>query len=448
MEEHYRDTPAGGSAERTDAPAKKQHKARAPRGEKAARLSEKKTSKARARGKREIEWPELKNNRAPEPLSPANVSAFLEAEQAQLRFNSWTNQTEVSIDGAAYEPMTDATETAMRMRMLRDGCKVSKEFFRDRIGDIAAAEQFDPMLQYFAELPAWDRTPRASTIWVRHGGAPNTAIVRTMSLAWLIGAVARLHEPGVKFDNILVLEGAQKLAKSMALAKLCPFPSCFTDGLVIGAEAKIIIEQTAGKWIIELAELAALEKSAIEVVKAFASRQVDRARRVWGTYASDVPRRFALAATYNPDASKQYLLDGTGGRRFWPIEITRKINIDALVAEREQIWAEALHHYRKGTPHYLTDEQEDEAGKLQAARLVDDPWADLLSGNLEGRVEVTVNEAWAILKIDAAKQSPTIGKRLTNVMASIGFRRKSVWVGGKEKKSAAGYKRVTNADSS
>jgi predicted P-loop ATPase len=93
-------------------------------------------------------------------------------------------------------------------------------------------------------------------------------------------------------------------------------------------------EQLEGVWLHESADLTGLKKAEVEKVKAFASRQIDRARPAYGRVREDRPRRCTQWATTNDNA---YLASQTGNRRFWPLPVGR-IDIEALRRDRDQFY--------------------------------------------------------------------------------------------------------------
>jgi len=65
----------------------------------------------------------------------------------------------------------------------------------------------------------------------------------------------------------------------------------------------------------------------------------------------------------------EYLKDSTGNRRWWPVDChEKKIDIEKLKGEVNQIWAEAYMLYVQGAKTYLSDAGE-EIGKVFAPML-------------------------------------------------------------------------------
>ena len=96
-------------------------------------------------------------------------------------------------------------------------------------------------------------------------------------MRWLISAVARVFQPGCKADHCLILEGAQGAGKSTAAATIALDDAWFSDELA-DLGTKDAAQDLRGKWIVELGELSALNRGAVERVKAFMSRRVDHYR--------------------------------------------------------------------------------------------------------------------------------------------------------------------------
>ena len=123
----------------------------------------------------------------------------------------------------------------------------------------------------------WDGEQRLDTWLMAFAGAEDSILTRAIGAKVLLAAVRRVRKPGCKFDQCLVLEGPQGAGKS-SLVRILAGEDRFTDCLHIGAEAKVIIEQTAGSWLVEMAELSGIRRGEVEPIKAMISRQVDRAR--------------------------------------------------------------------------------------------------------------------------------------------------------------------------
>lgn len=245
-----------------------------------------------------------------------------------------------------------------------------------------------PVREYLLSLK-WDGVARADTIFIDYLGAEDTEYTRTVTRKALLGAVARIMQPGCKHDHILVLVGPQGCRKSTTLAKLGK--SWFSDSFYT-VQGKEAYEQIQGFWLIEMGEMAATRKAELESIKQFVSKQSDSYRAAYAKRTQEHPRQCAFFGTTNDD---EFLRDATGGRRFWPVTVTDKGREtgDYFTAEIvDQVWAEIVMRYSAGENWYLDN------AKIEAvARQIQDAHTEMngKQGLLEQFVERLLPKDWA-----------------------------------------------------
>lgn len=248
---------------------------------------------------------------------------------------------------------SDADDAALRHYIefrwkLSVGTKVA-----DALAVVLERHAFHPIRDYLDAL-AWDGTPRLETMLTDYLGAEDCAYVRACTKKTLVAAVARVRDPGVKFDTMLVLVGAQGTGKSQLVDRLGR--EWYSDSLpaVTGKDA---YEALQGYWLIEMAELTAAKQAEVEAVKHFISKREDVFRVAYGRRTTPFPRQcIFIGTTNNPD----FLRDRTGNRRFWPVDIQpwrAPLSIWKHMTPEivDQLWAEADQLYKKGEPLYLED---------------------------------------------------------------------------------------------
>lgn len=228
-----------------------------------------------------------------------------------------------------------------------------------------------PIKNYLEGL-TWDGVPRLGTLLVDYLGAEDTAYTRAVTRKTFMAAVARIFEPGCKFDYVLVLAGPQGRGKSTLVAKMSN--GWYTDSLA-GIGTKEAYENIQGYWLVELGELAAMRKIEIETIKNFISKQVDSYRAAYGRRVEDHPRQCIFIGTTNSTA---FLRDDTGNRRFWPVrlgETAPKLTVwgDLTQQTIDQLWAEAVTLYREGERLTLPPELAESAQEQQREFTEDDP---------------------------------------------------------------------------
>ena len=191
------------------------------------------------------------------------------------------------------------------------------DFYVTVVNDYARQNAFHPVREYLARVePEWDGTKRLDSWLIDYGGAEDSDFVRAVGALTLLAAVRRIRSPGSKFDEMLVLEGAQGVGKSSAIEALMPEPQWFSDSFSFSNRDREVLENLAGRWVIEAPELKGVRKADAEARKAFMSRQTDRGRLAYARTVSVVPRCCVFIGTTNDD---RYLTDPTGNRRFWPV---------------------------------------------------------------------------------------------------------------------------------
>ena len=165
----------------------------------------------------------------------------------------------------------------------------------------------------------------------------------------MAAAVARVFEPGIKFDTALILVGEQGTYKSTFVKKLGMewFSDTFTT-----VQGKESFEQIQGAWLIEMAELSGLKKAEVESIKHYISKREDMFRPAYGRTVETYKRQCVFFGTTN---NKDFLRDPTGNRRFMPIDVrpeyaTKSVNDDLTQDEVNQIWAEAYQLYLAKEP--------------------------------------------------------------------------------------------------
>lgn len=148
--------------------------------------------------------------------------------------------------------------------------------------------------------------------------------------------------------------------------------------------------------------------------------------------AVTLPRRCIMLATVNPE-SGGYLTDSTGNRRYWPVEAT-KIDLDGILAKRDQLWAEAMHRYRAGERWWLDGDENKSATVEQEDRGQQDPWVEPLRKKLDERAadsgtaisHMTADEALTLLGVPHERKDKRAEMRVTAALSDLDFVRKKV----------------------
>jgi len=296
----------------------------------------------------------------PETLNPGRLSSeLLQNLGDRLRFNNLTLKPE--LDG---KPMPDHMLQHFYVTLGQVGWKIEKGPARDALVYAARLNSYHPIREYLDHLEHDDQLEA-----VNLGNLATTflgtadPLYDAMLAATLIGAVARVIEPGCKFDTCTVLRGAQGIFKSTFWQALAS-PAWFCDTPNDDKDLKLAIQTC---WIYELAELETKTgNKEAGAIKALLSSPEDSFRVPYGGGIEDHPRPSIFVGSCN---RSDFLRDETGSRRFWVIDLPQdpdqgqQIEIAKVREHRDQIWKAALLAYRAQRLPILSPEQQLESNR-------------------------------------------------------------------------------------
>jgi putative DNA primase/helicase len=242
---------------------------------------------------------------------------------------------------------------------------------------VAYCNVVHPVREWLQSLK-WDRTHRINLAFHRIAGSSDSQYAQEISKNFFIGAVARIMKPGCQLDSMPIFEGLQGTGKTSFFRTLFSeewFLSTNID--ITNKDAYQVLQR---KWGVEMGELGILSRNQLEAVKQYVSTPVDTYRPSYARRSQDFPRQSVFAGTTN---AEEYLKDGSGARRFWPLEVkgvklpdgSFGVDLKLLASEREQLFAEALVRFKKGEAWHITDPKlRSDAALVAEEKRQRDPW--------------------------------------------------------------------------
>lgn len=299
----------------------------------------------------------------------SNIIAILENDP-KLKGHVWQNLFNGFIyvtgglpwDGEAIQ-WGNTDDANLRIYLEQHYGVTGKDKIKDAMVAVVTRHRMHPIRDYLNHLK-WDGVPRLDHLIIDYVGAEDNELNRVMTRKHFTAAVARVMNPGCKYDYCLIIAGAEGIGKSTLFNVMGG--DWFSDSLVT-MEGTKGMEQARNGWVIELPELGSIKRSDVEQVKAYISRQIDSYRPAYGSVNEAHPRQCIFCGTTN----ETYFLKGeTGNRRFWVIKVDPDLRKNgnprqAIETDRDQLWAEAVQRYREGEKLYLNEELEAEARRRQ-----------------------------------------------------------------------------------
>ena len=336
--------------------------------------------------------------------------------------------------GDTWRPMRDVDYVDLRVALERRGFKpVSKEMVRDVALKVADLNRFDSAIQW-AEGLVWDGVERVETFFPRLFGVPDTPYTRAVGLYLWTALAGRCLVPGIKADMVPVLISGQGTRKTSMVEALAPTEDAFVE-INLEHRDDNLARSLRGKLVGELAELRGLASKDSEAIKAWISRRVEEWTPKFIEHATRYPRRLINIGTGN---KHEFLDDETGERRWLPLTVGT-VDVEAVKAERDQLWAEGVVLFRRGGVQWR--EAQNLATAEHAAFKVRDPWHerveqwladDGLGGGAFGNARFSTRDVLVgALRFADPQIQKTHEMRVARVLALLGYERVQRWEQGK-----------------
>lgn len=362
-------------------------------------------------------WPIINDDGFPIANLPDNIRYALCEMGVDAHRNLFTQVDEVTgynLNGRDLNEIADILCSAFS-RELKFGANPAA--IKRELLAIAHERPYHPVIEYLDGLE-WDGTPRIDRWLVEFCGADDTELNSEFGSKFLIAGVRRIKQPGVKFDTMLVLEGAQGAGKSQMAAMLAIQEEWFCGSLDLKSDDKTKAELLARAWVVECPELDGLNKTNSQNLKKFLSTPIDMFRRAYARDATEFRRHCIILGTTN---ESNYLRDLTGNRRIWPVVVGR-FDLVSFAADVDQLWAEAVVRERKGASIVLSEHLWAEASRVQGHRMVEDDFADMLADNFSDRVgRVSMESIKLILHLNTQRLFPSDARRIKSAMQGLGW---------------------------
>jgi len=332
-------------------------------------------------------------------------------------------------------PWVDYHETLLQVFLQEEmGLdKLKKMPVKDAVEAIAHAHPRNAPKEWLSSL-SWDQSSRLSTFFQDYMGAEDSEYMQCVSRNFWISMVARIFRPGCKCDNMVVLEGPQGAKKSTALGAIAgPW---FTE-TAIKPSHKDFYQVIQGSLIVEIAELSSFYKSDMSIIKQCLSTRSDKFRAPYERVPKVHPRTCIFAGTTN---ETEYHSDPTGARRYWPVRVG-SIDIDRIEADRDQLFAEAVHLFKAG--HAWHEVPLEEAERMQADRAEVDAWEDDLMEYLRQKPRytdptpymqngfTTTSELFKVIGLELARAGKRERNRVGRILRTNGFETRKIFRDGR-----------------
>lgn len=346
----------------------------------------------------------------------------------KIKFDEFSQQTFLvgnvpwELSGRNYRAWSSFDDSNLFSILQSDYDLNNRNDFFDALKNIAIRNKFHPVRNILDSFK-WDGKNHIRKLLPDYLGVEDTEYTYQVMRLWMLGAVTRIYQPGAKFDYTVIFKGRQGLGKSTFLQLLALDSGWFNDSLD-SLDSDKSAQSLMGSWIIELAELKSLARTAggVDSVKRFLTATQDKLRLPYERRADIFLRQCVFAGTTNRD---DFLSDETGNRRFLVIEAgvnepTKSLFVPEAMEDIKAAWAEAVHIYETDKPPLLLpDSCKKQAAQLQTESMADDGKTGIIEEFLRDKQRTCAIEVWREALNEVGRPAKWQASEINTIIVSL-----------------------------
>lgn len=336
--------------------------------------------------------------------------------KGRIRYNLFSESCDID-DGDDDEVMPVRIMAALEKNWIKE--QVKFEYVTKAVSAVAKNNAYNPVIDYLHAL-TWDGTPRIDHFFSDFFGTPHDQYHIGVARSLFISSVLRVTRPGCKCDTMTILQGCQGAGKTEVwIALYGKWHAEVIDSL----NNKDFFSGQRGIWCADFGELDQFSKAETTRIKQILTMREDNYRNHYGRAHVKHPRQLVFVGGTN---SHEWLNDPTGGRRFLPVKVDY-IDVAAVAANRDQLWAEAVVLARNPGRWW----EIEGAKEAQEESYAGDSWEELIADHLVGKDSITIARLlYGGLNIDYGKQTKADQTRAGNALRRLGWAAKQELLNG------------------
>ena len=359
-----------------------------------------------------------------------NLEIIMENDKrfsGRIRFDEFSQQTYLA-GSVIWQPDNDGRpwssydDSALFSILQSDYEMKSRNDYFDAVKNVSMRNKFHPVREMLDSFK-WDKEEHIRYLLPDYLGAENTEYSYQVMRLYMVGTVARVYVPGCKFDYTLIFTGRQGLGKSTFLRRLALKDEWFNDSLD-SLDTDNAAQAIMGSWIVELAELKSLARTAggVDSVKRFLTATQDKIRLPYERRTDVFLRQCTFAGTTN---KSDFLQDETGNRRFLIIqtginEPIKSLFVPEATEDIKAAWAQAVHIWKTEKPELvLPDSCREEAQRLQDDSMADDGKVGIITEYLADKQRTCAIEIWQEALGEQGRPQKWQAGEINNIILSL-----------------------------